>query len=303
NRHADAQTGSNVLLVVDDATASGATVAHQYAQRRGVPERNVCHVLTRDAEVISRVEYELRIERPIGSCLAATGGQDRILYIVLTKGVPIRIDGTNGRNGTVSSVDSELTLLYRRGSGQQVPIAGFVANPYFAGSTPVSEIKAFTHENQDIYLVTRLDGYTEKDALDLIERGAAPVREGKFVLDERASWNENGNTWLRAAAERLKSEGMADRVLRDESGKVVTNQENVLGYYSWGSNDPAIRIRHFQLGFVPGALAAMFVSTDGRTFKEPPPAWLPGDWQDRGAYFGGAPQSLVGDLIRDGVTG
>jgi tetratricopeptide (TPR) repeat protein len=30
---------------------------------------------------------------------------------------------------------------------------------------------------------------------------------------------------------------------------------------------------------------------------------MPGDWQDRNAYFGGAPQSLTGDLIRDGVTG
>ena len=88
---------------------------------------------------------------------------------------------------------------------------------------------------------------------------------------------QNGNTWLRQAADRLTADGFGERVLLDESAKVITGQTSVLGYYSWGSNDPAIRIRHFQFGFVPGALAAMFVSSDARTFKQPPPEWTPGD--------------------------
>ena len=51
--------------------------------------------------------------------------------------------------------------------------------------------------------------------------------------------------------------------------------------------------------FVPGALAGMFVSTDGRTFTEPPADWVPNDPKRPG--FGS--QSLAGDLIRDGITG
>ena len=117
--------------------------------------------------------------------------------------MPIRIAGTGGRSGTVSSVDSELTLLYRRHVGQLAAIVGFVPNPYFAGTAPVSTVAPFTHEKYDIYLVTRLDGYTLEDAIGLIDRGAAPVRDGRFILDERASWNENGNTWLHQAADRL----------------------------------------------------------------------------------------------------
>ena len=39
---------------------------------------------------------------------------DRIFYIVLTKGIPLRISGSGGRAGTAASVDSELTLLYRK---------------------------------------------------------------------------------------------------------------------------------------------------------------------------------------------
>ncbi len=56
------------------------------------------------------------------------------------------------------------------------------------------------------------------------------------------------------------------------------------------------------MAFVPGALAGMFVSTDGRTFKEPPASWTPSD-DARNGVFGGSHQSLMADLIREGVTG
>ena len=55
---------------------------------------------------------------------------------------------------------------------------------------------------------------------------------------------------------------------------------------------------------VPGALAATFVSSDGRTFEPPPADWVPsGDWKNPRAMFAGSPQTLIGDLIREGVTG
>jgi tetratricopeptide (TPR) repeat protein len=47
----------------------------------------------------------------------------------------------------------------------------------------------------------------------------------------------------------------------------------------------------------------MFVSTDARTFKEPPSQWTIGTWTDARSFFEGSPQSLTGDLIREGVTG
>jgi len=298
-----AQTGENVLLVVNDASSTGDTIAKRYAERRAVPGANVCRITTTLEETIERAPYVQQIENPVWRCIARERAQDRILYIVLTKGVPLRIGGTAGRTGTVSSVDSELTLLYRRRSGVPAGIAGFVPNPYFAGNAPVASVAPFAHERHDIYLVTRLDGYTVQDALALIDRAAAPVRDGRFVLDERSSWSDNGNAWLRQAAERLRSAGFADRVLLDESSKVVTGESRVLGYYSWGSNDPAIRIRHFHMEFLPGALAAMFVSSDGRTFKEPPPTWTPSDDNTPAGSFGGTPQSLAADFIRDGATG
>jgi len=45
------------------------------------------------------------------------------------------------------------------------------------------------------------------------------------------------------------------------------------------------------------------VSTDGRTFKEPPATWRPSNDGRRESIYGGSHQSLMGDLIRAGVTG
>jgi uncharacterized protein (TIGR03790 family) len=199
-----------------------------------------------------------------------------------------------------------LTLLYRRRTGQSgttVQVPGFVPNPYFAGTTPIANIQPFSHRVHDIYLVTRLDGYTVQDAIGLVDKAAAAAPRGRFILDERGALvDPGGDRWLRATAERLRSQGLDDRVTLDESRQILTKQADVLGYYSWGSNDPGIRTRHLDMAFLPGALAGMFVSTDGRTFKEPPASWIPSD-DARNGVFGGSHQSLTADLIREGVTG
>jgi uncharacterized protein (TIGR03790 family) len=301
---AGAQTAANLLLVVNTASPDSDAVAKRYIARRSVPRDNVCLLVAPTTESVSRAVYESQIEAPIWKCIATARAQDRILYIVLTKGVPIRVTGTGGRTGTTASVDSELTLLYRRRAGRVAPVSGFVPNPYFAGAAAVDTIKPFAHDRYDIYLVTRLDGYSVRDVEALIDKGGAPVRDGRIVLDERGSLlDSGGDAWLRTAAQRLRAQGLGERVVLDESSKVITQQAKVLGYYSWGSNDPAIRLRHFDLEFVPGALAGMFVSTDARTFKEPPANWLPANEATRESIYAGSHQSLIGDFIRDGVTG
>src|SRR4030095_3382214 len=113
---------------------------------------------------------------------------DRILYIVLTKGVPLRISGSGGPYGTYASVDAELLLLYRRMTGDAVSPLGAVDNPYFLNANEVSEARPFTHREHDLYLVTRLDGYTVEDALALIDRATRPpVAGGILFAHEKAA--------------------------------------------------------------------------------------------------------------------
>jgi uncharacterized protein (TIGR03790 family) len=301
---AAAQTAENVAVVVNDNSTDSIKVADHYVKRRGVPASNVIHIRTSVNETIDRPAYLATIELPVSGAFSQRGLEDRILYIVLTKGVPLRIQGDGGPQGTVGSVDSELALSYRRMTGLSTAARGPLPNPYFLGSKPVSEAKPFTHRDFDFYLVTRLDGFTVDDVIGLIDRGLAPVKTGKVVLDQQDKLvNRTGEDWLEEAATRLTAAGQGDRVLLEKTVTGVRDVESVLGYYSWGSNDPRNRVRKFNLGFVPGAIAGMFVSSDARTFKEPPAEWTPTGDTDQKKWYAGTPQSLIGDLIREGVTG
>ena len=299
-----AQDAANVLVVINEASPVSKEVGAKYVAARRIPSTNIVRIKTAVAETIERRRYDFEIELPIMRAITAQASQDRILYIVLTKDIPLRIMGTSGPRGSVASVDSELTLLYQKLLGHKVLPPGRLPNTYFHADRPMTEAKAFSHADQAMYLVTRLDGFTVADVSRLIDRGANPVRDGIVILDERAGLRGGGGDgWLNETADRLAASGLKDRVLFDATTTVVTDRKPVLGYYSWGSNDPAITRRRMNLGFVPGALAGMFVSTDARTFKEPPDTWNVGDWRDTTKFFEGSPQSLVGDLIREGATG
>lgn len=299
-----AQSAANVLLVVNEASADSLGIADHYARARGVPADQVLRLKLDAADEIDRGSFNALVHGPVARWLQAHSAQDRILYIVLTRGIPLRIKGTAGRTGTTASVDSELALLYRRLAGQVVAVDGRVDNPYFLGASPLESAQPFTHDAYDIYLVTRLDGFTVKDATGLIDRALKPSRDGRILLDQKTGAGaEAGNTWLEQAAARLRTSGQAERVVLDTTDRVLGGEQHVLGYYSWGSNDAAMTTRYQGLGFVPGAIAATYVSTDGRTFTEPPASWTIGRWLDRSSFFAGSPQSLAGDLIREGVTG
>ncbi len=301
-RAASAQTGANVLVVANEQSERSVKIAEYYAQKRAIPAAQVLKLHIPADEEIDRATYVRQIEMPLATWLSKNDAQDRILYIVLTKDVPIRVAGTPGRRGTVASVDSELTLLYRKMTGAGVPVPGSVPNPYFAA--PGSPIpKPFTHDLADMYLVTRLDAYTVPEVTGLIDRAAAPAHSGEFILDERATTGDRlGDRWLEEAAEALRKLGVTQVVL-DRTTDIVVGHGGVLGYYSWGSNDPSFTRRKLGMAFLPGAIAATFVSTDARTFREPPADWSIGSWTNPASFYAGSPQSLVGDLLREGVTG
>ena len=301
---AQAQSADNVLVVINEQSPASIAVGGHYVQARSIPRDQVVLLRAPTEETITSAEYGTTIETPIAQWMAKRGLQDRVLYIVLTKGVPIRIRGTGGINGSEASVDSELTLLYRKMVGSPLAGRGRETNPYFLGDRPVADAQRFTRFSSDIYLVTRLDGYTVEEVLRLIDRGVAPARQGKVVLDQRRQTIERtgGDQWLADAGARLEVLAPGTAVL-DETKDLATTGGPVLGYFSWGSNDGANRQRGAGLNFAPGALAGMFVSTDGRTFQEPPSDWRPGLSNKPAGVFGSGSQSMAADLIREGATG
>ena len=91
---------------------------------------------------------------------------------------------------------------------------------------------------------------------------------------------------LGRAATALRAKGL--QVVLDTAGPFASSAKPLAGYVSWGSNDGAYDAGVYRsLRFLPGAIAETYVSTSGRTFRDPK---APG-------------QSLVGDLVAQGVTG
>jgi uncharacterized protein (TIGR03790 family) len=335
NAGATKRTPDEVLLVVNANGPVSQAIADDYAGKRKItnllPVQCQDSALSTENETITLANYTRLIENPIRGYLAT---HTNINFIVLTKGIPIRITGAamgscdqNSREPENirghPSVDSYLAALdytnltaalkiYIAGSGA---IGCAYSNRYWNATEP------FSHAKFGGYLVTRLDGYTEADAKALTTRSllaeqniAKILTEGKVLLDvepvfglgdkatqpgpiastnilTESAWSEF-NADMRHANDVLTNRGIP--VELDLTTTFIGSRSNLLGYFSWGSNDERSwggndfysTNAYLSLYFAPGAVSDTAVSTSARTF-------LP--------TSGG--QSLMVDLIAHGLTG
>ena len=188
-----------VVVVRNEKSPVSKAIADDYARRRGVYSIVTvsCQDSAADAhdETIGFAAYKREIEAPLRAFLADHPGID---FIVLTKGVPIRLaDAPQGGAPGRLALDSYLAALdYEKLPGAiRVDITdpnygrdfhGLAwANRYWNSDEP------FSHAKFGGYLVTRLDGYTEADAKALTTRSLAADKvrgsgkrpEGKILLD------------------------------------------------------------------------------------------------------------------------
>lgn len=284
---------NDVLVVVNGGSARSRAIGEYYARARAIPAGQILTIAAPDREEITREEYDRLVAAPVGAFLKRQGWVERILAIVTTQGVPLKIRATGDGRKDAAAVDSELAALYQDLHGRRHEVAGPLANPYFDAR------EAFAHPRFPMYLVTRLAGYTFADVRGLIDRAVVARNRGVVVLDLKSYDLDEGNRWLKSAGWLIGKE----RVRMDESGTVLTGIGDVIGYASWGSNDRNRKQRDVGFRYLPGAIVTEFVSTDGRTFVEPPAGWQLGDWKDKGTHFAGSPQSLSADFVRQGATG
>ena len=86
-----AQSPENVAVVINDKSPDSQRIGEHYARARGLPPSNILRIQTATDDAIGRDAYVRTIERPLGQAITRAGLQDRLLYVVLTKGVPLRI--------------------------------------------------------------------------------------------------------------------------------------------------------------------------------------------------------------------
>ncbi len=288
------QTPDSVLIVLNQPSELSRKIGEYYAERRRIPASNICRLNASTDEEISRSDFNDQIAHPIQTYLRSHNLTEKVLYIVTTGGVPLKVRGNLGLSAEAASVDSELALLYFDLHGRAHPLPAGLANPFF-GKTNAS----FRHPDFPIYLVTRLAGFDFDDVKGIVDRALMARNRGKFVIDLKGSDNTQGDAWLLQAARQLPH----DRVILDTSRTVLNHESDVIAYASWGSNDPDRKERHLGFHWLPGAIMTEYVSTNGRTFARPPEGWNMGAWGDAKATFAGSPQSLTADSIHDGVTG
>ena len=321
------RTADEVLLVCNASSPTSLSIGDYYAGKRHV--RNRVEVRCEDSavktdnETISLSDFRSEIEGPIRTFLSS---HPKIDFIVLTKGIPIRIVGApigscdeNSKEPEATrghpSVDSYLASLdYLAMPGsRRISIAGSGAigaaywNRYWNAHEP------FSHAKFGGYLVTRLDGYTEAQAKALVDKalyaeghareilgsgevlldvqpafglGDKTTQPGPIVGDDipRESDYSEFNADMAHAHDILSGRGVKNEL--DLSDTFIGNRHDLLGYFSWGSNDAKYSADAYQsLTFAPGSLCDTAVSTSARTF-------LPTE--------GG--QSLLIDLISHGLT-
>lgn len=315
-----------VVVLRNENSPVSRAVAEDYAQRRGV--RHVLSIHCQDAalstekETISFATYQQAIEKPLRTFLAAHAGID---FLVLTKGIPIRIADAPGfgLGHRRPSLDSTLAAL----DYDKIPEAVRVqlSDSGFTGTAWANRFwnshERFRHGRFGGYLVTRLDGYTEADAKALTTRALAakqPIETtlatGPVLMNPCPAFGYGDrknqprplftsspapgarpkilelpfnefNADMQKAADILQARHISVELVQAKT--FVGNRTHLLGYVSWGSNDRHYNAEAYRsLRFAPGALCETAVSTSARTF-------LP----TRGG------QSLIADLVAQGATG
>ena len=312
------RTADEVLVVYNAKSPISTAVANDYAQKRMV--KNVLSVNCADSavdpnnETITLSNYTSSIATPISQYLQS---HSNIQFIVLTKGVPIRISGaatgccaSSTSSPGQPSLDSYLAAIdYPSLAGaKKIGITGSGTigsgwlNRYWNASVP------FTHAQFGGYLVTRLDGYTQADAQSLVTRALAAEQGGvtgnvlfdvplPFGLGDKTTQpsavtgtipaESSYDTWnadMLHGHDLMEATGIPNEL--DLATTFIGGRSNLVGYFSWGSNDPFFNgSAYASLAFAAGSMADTAVSTSGRTF-------LP--------TMGG--QSLLVDLIAHGLT-
>jgi uncharacterized protein (TIGR03790 family) len=307
---------SEVLLVYNANSPVSTAVARDYAAKRHITHivavRCADAALNTTSETIQLADYLREIAAPVGDYLET---HQNIDFIVLTKGMPLRISGAltgEKENGVaLPSLDSYLAAIdypeipgavKANLAGSGTTGTGWV-NRYYNATAP------FSHARYGGYLVTRLDGYTQADAMGLVTEALAADHgrtNGDILLDIEPDFGLGDKTAQPAAfastlvtAEEAYANWNADMFhasdILEASGvphdtavtrSFVGGKTGLMGYYSWGSNDSHFGADAYQsLRFAPGSIGDTAVSTSARTF-------LP--------TTGG--QTLMADLIAHGLT-
>jgi uncharacterized protein (TIGR03790 family) len=262
-----------VLVVVNERSEESLEIGQRYLRARGIPDANVCRLGTSTAFTVSKATYQAEIETPIGDCIASGPLGDRIDYLVLTRGLPIRANFPDASSPPTSPVSvTELlrvmdTTLWNKDQ-EYGPPYGFLlhGNPYRGQRESHEHSKLFGGHR--LRIATMLSGYWSEHANALIERslasdGSPPdlTPGAAYYLEEStdpASPANTRNAGIPAAVATLQAMGVDAVHVRGSDPDVASSV--VASHLNAGSYSSISRAEIRSNTYPPGALVCALES-------------------------------------------
>lgn len=275
---------AETVVLVNEASPDSKRVAEHYVKARGIPASQVCTVKCTTSLETPVTDFVRDVADPLRVFLRRNGMEDRVRFVVMTQGMPIRARTPAGDVSTAAA----LSLLDSPLCGADSFGMRFLPNPYRSGPASGARFGEWR-----FLLVTALLSTTPEEAIGLVDRsvasdGTAPA--GSLIVFQDAAGNAGVRNGLYDAA-RTKLEAAGFKTEHAKSGaNEVTKRKAVIGYMAGGSYSA--------------------LTPDGVKSNE----YLPGAICDHLQSFGAVPQNFSPDaskhtqfpvthMVRAGITG
>jgi uncharacterized protein (TIGR03790 family) len=305
----DAPEVARVVIVANSTDRDSVSLAEYYASARGIPSTNIVALPLPAAETLKWPEFVASVFNPLFAELSKRGWIEgfpsqatdesgrrkatilghRISYLVLMRGVPLRIDenpawlpapppaGPNaGFSCNRASVDGELALI----AASDTRILGFLPNPLYSQRQTAGPLA------DAVVRVARLDGPTPGAVRAMIDSALAGERQGlagRAYIDIGGRPHPDGNVWLESVARQLADAGFESGVDRAVATFAPLARFDApalyFGWYAWDANGP-FTVPGFR--FPPGAIAVHIHSFSAQSLRTDTKNWC-GPFVARGA--------------------
>ncbi len=293
-----AELAAQTVVVFNQNDLDSTGLAGFYAEKRGISAENLIGLKCARGETISRDEYDRTIAEPLRRIFAerkwwkllkeATEAgkveQTQIRFVVLMRGIPLKIEQTEDYEGDVregnpaavftrneASVDSELSVLglwSRR-------ISGILSNPYFRDTNIITDTELVSQ-----LLVCRLDAAKPATVERMIEDSLATEKTGLrgfTYIDARgfkSSGLKQGDDWLHEAARDAREHGLP--VILDDGPEQFPQpypMRHLALYLGWYSEDLAGPFAAPGFRLPRGAVAVHIHSFSAMSLRDPARWW------------------------------
>ena len=309
---AEANPAASTVVVFNASDPLSRDLAEYYAGKRGIPAEQMVGLKCSIEEEISRQEYDDTLANPLraqfdargwwerssdkpGQDLTSTVTRNRMHYLVLMRGVPLRIRQTNGyagdttdqpsplRDANGACVDSEMAamgLFSRR-------ISGFLPNPYFRSYSHFPD----AHCPPGMMLAGRLDAPTGGMVKRMIDDSLATEKTGlwgRCYIDRRGMAPSSGplaegDAWMTKI---LKETAPFLMPTVDDNHEAIFSANYPMTdaalYFGWYSEQVAGPFAQARFRFRPGAVACHIHSFSATSVRDPAKWWV-GPMLDKGA--------------------